>query len=190
MSQKTRQLRQLRGRLNKEYIMKMLDLLTKEQWTDFEKNLHNNWGVNACAYNEAGATFTGFKNFVNPLCKEIKAHPEGIQAICSVAHQHMAKQAKDKGATIIEPCDAGLLKICTPLFINDEFVGIIGGCGRLPEGEEVESFIVHKATGVTLEKVEELAKEVPTITMEKAQEMATFLENFVADIQAKAVGNA
>ena len=170
--------------------MEMLDLLTKEQWMDFEKDLHNDWGVNACAYDAAGSTFTGFKNFVNPLCKEIKSHPEGIQAICSVAHQHMAKMAKDTRKTIIEPCDAGLLKICTPLFVNNEFVGIIGGCGRLPEGEEVETFIVHKATGVALEKVEELAKEVPTITMEKAQEMATFLEGFIADLNAKVVGHA
>ena len=59
--------------------MKMLDLLTREQWTNFEKNLHNDWGVNACVYDDSGAAFTGFKNFANPLCKEIKSHPESIQ---------------------------------------------------------------------------------------------------------------
>lgn len=165
--------------------MKMLNLLTKEQWTDFEKTLHHDWGVNACAYDDAGFTFTGFKNFVNPLCKEIKSHPEGIQAICSVAHQHMAQQAKSSGATIIESCDAGLLKICTPVMVNEEFVGVVGGCGRILEGEEVETFIVHKAAGVPLEKVEALAAQVPAITMEKAQEMAAFLEHFVAELSAK-----
>ena len=102
----------------------------------------------------------------------------------------MAEQAKDTGKTIIEPCDAGLIKICTPLFINNEFVGIIGGCGRLREGEEVENFIVDKATGVGLDTVEELAREVPTIVMEKAQAMAIFLEGFVSELKAKTVDNA
>ena len=102
----------------------------------------------------------------------------------------MAEQAKDTGKTIIEPCDAGLIKICTPLFINNEFVGIIGGCGRLREGEEVENFIVDKATGVGLDTVEELAWEVPTNAMEKAQAMAIFLEGFVSELKAKTVDNA
>ncbi len=166
--------------------MQMPDLLTKEQWTDFEKSLHRDWGVNASVYDDAGFTFTGFKNFINPLCREIKAHPEGIQAICSVAHQHMAKQARETGKTVIEQCDAGLLKICTPVFIGDEFVGVVGGCGRLPEGEEVETFTVEKAINIPLEKVEALAGEVPGVTMDKAGEMAAYLEGFVADLNAKA----
>lgn len=166
--------------------MLMTDLLTKEQWTDLEKTLHDDWGVNACAYDAKGFTFTGFKNFVNPLCKEIKSYPEGIQAICSVAHQHMAQLAQNSHKTIIEQCDAGLLKICTPVFVNDEFIGIVGGCGRLPEGEEVETFTIDKAIDTPMEKIEALAKEVPTITMGKAKEMGAFLEDFIA----KTVANA
>ncbi|MBG0790292.1 MAG: PocR ligand-binding domain-containing protein [Desulfovibrionaceae bacterium] len=162
--------------------MLMTDLLPKEKWLELEHALHNDWGVNACAYNADGMTFTGFKNFVNPLCAEIKSHPEGIQAICSVAHQHMAQLAKSSGKTVIEQCDAGLLKICTPVFRNGEFVGIVGGCGRVPEGSEVDTFNVHKAINIPLETVESLAGEVPTITMERAREMGAFLEEFVAAI--------
>lgn len=162
--------------------MIMTDLLTKEKWLELEKTLHNDWGVNACAYDANGMTFTGFKNFVNPLCAEIKSHPKGIQAICSVAHQQMAKRAEGSGKTVIEQCDAGLLKICTPVFHDGEFVGIVGGCGRVPVDSEVESFTVHKAINVPLENVESLASEVPDITMERAREMAGFLEDFVARI--------
>ena len=162
--------------------MLMTDLLTKEQWLELEKTLHNDWGVNACAYDAKGMTFTGYKNFVNPLCAEIKSHPEGIQAICSVAHQHMAKQAQASGKTVIEQCDAGMLKVCTPIFSNGEFVGIVGGCGRVPDDSEVDTFTVHKAINIPLENVDELAKDVPTISMRKAQEMGAFLENFVTNI--------
>lgn len=162
--------------------MLMTDLQPKEQWLELEKTLHDDWGFNACAYDANGMTFTGFKNFVNPLCKEIKSHPEAIQAICSVAHQHMAQQAKATGKTIIEPCDAGLLKVCTPVFVNGEFIGIVGGCGRVPEDGEVETFTVHKSTGVPLEQVDALAGEVPTITMDYARELGQFLESYVSEI--------
>ena len=162
--------------------MEMTDLLTKEQWTDLEKALHDDWGVNACAYNTKGMTFTGFKNFINPLCAEIKSHPEGIQAICSVAHQHMAKQAQSTGKTIIEQCDAGMLKICTPIFVKGEFIGIVGGCGRVPEDKEVDTFTIHKAINIPLDAVEALAKDVPTISNEQAQSIQAFLENFVRNI--------
>lgn len=162
--------------------MLMTDLLTKDQWMDLEKVLHDDWGVNACAYDAKGMTFTGFKNFVNPLCKEIKSYPEGIQAICSVAHQHMAQLAQTSGESVIEQCDAGLLKICTPVVVDGEFVGIVGGCGRVPDDGEVETFTIHKAINVELDTVANLAKDVPVITMEKARDMAEFLEGFVADI--------
>jgi ligand-binding sensor protein len=162
--------------------MLMTDLLPMDQWLALEQTLHTDWGVNACAYNADGMTFTGFKNFVNPLCAEIKSHPEGIQAICSVAHQHMAKQAKASGNTVIEQCDGGLLKICTPVFHDGEFVGIVGGCGRVPEDSEVDTFTIHKAINVPLDTVETLAKEVPAITMQRARDMADFLEDFVSKI--------
>jgi len=162
--------------------MLMTDLLPKDQWANLEKTLHDDWGVNACAYDAKGMTFTGYKNFINPLCPEIKSYPEGIQAICSVAHQHMAQQAQATGKTVIEQCDAGMLKICTPIFEDGEFVGIVGGCGRVPEGEKVETYTIHKAINVPLDTIEELAKDVATISMEKAQDMGGFLEGFVADI--------
>jgi hypothetical protein len=91
----------------------------------------------------------------------------------------MATQAKATRKTIIEQCDAGLLKICTPIFVGDEFVGIIGGCGRLPAGEEVDTFTVEKATGLPHDEVMALAAQVPAITMREAEDMARFLEDFV-----------
>ncbi|MFW6324438.1 MAG: PocR ligand-binding domain-containing protein [Desulfovibrionales bacterium] len=163
--------------------MEMTDLLSKEKWIELEKKLHDEFGVNACAYNAQGMSFTGFKNFINPLCAEIKSHQGGIQAICSVAHQHMARQARETGETIIEQCDAGMLKICTPIFVNKEFIGIVGGCGRVPEGREIDTFLVHKATSVPLENIENLAKEVPVITEKQAREIKQFLEEFVRNLQ-------
>ncbi|QLA16657.1 hypothetical protein GD605_11295 [Desulfolutivibrio sulfoxidireducens] len=173
-------------RKDKERTMQMTDLLSKDQWMEFEQALHQQWKVNACAYDAKGSLFTGFKNFINPLCAKIKSCPEGIQAICSVAHRHMAHQAQTTRKTIIEPCDAGLLKICTPVFVGDVFVGIVGGCGRLPAGGEVETFVIEKALGLSHETVKELADQVPTITREEAEDIARFLEEYVKKVVAAA----
>ncbi len=162
--------------------MQMTDLLAKDEWRALEQELHERWGVNACAYGSEGFTFTGYKNFGNPLCPAIKAVPEGIQAICSVAHQNMAAQARETRASVIAECDAGLLKICVPVFANGDFVGIIGGCGRLPEGGEVDAFAVEKAAGIPEAEVEKLAVEVRPMPMAEAREMASFLETRVAEI--------
>ncbi len=162
--------------------MTMTDLLAKEEWQALERELHERWGVNACAYGADGFTFTGYKNFGNPLCPAIKAKPEGIQAICSVAHQNMAAQARQTKATVIAECDAGLLKICVPIFSGDEFVGVVGGCGKLPDGGEVDAFAIEKATGIPQAEVEALAAGVSPMPMEQAREMADFLETKVAEI--------
>lgn len=161
--------------------MLMTDLLSKEEWNNLEKKVHDDWGFNASVYNADGMTFTGYKNFVNPLCAEIKSHPEGIQAICSVAHQNMAQLARNSGKTIIEECDAGMVKVCTPVIVDNEFIGVVGGCGRVLDNSEIETFTVHKAINIPLETVEKLAADVPAISMKKAQELAVFLEEFVAN---------
>ncbi|NDV26992.1 PocR ligand-binding domain-containing protein [Desulfovibrio sp. JC010] len=162
--------------------MLMTDLLSKEEWNDLERKVHEDWGFNASAYNADGLTFTGYKNFCNPLCAEIKSHPEGIQAICSVAHQHMSQLARTSGKTVIEECDSGMVKVCTPVIIEGEFVGIVGGCGRVLDDSEVETFTVHKAINIELERVENLADEVSPLTMKKAEQLAEFLEDFVKNI--------
>ncbi|MEF2232319.1 MAG: hypothetical protein V3571_15410 [Pseudodesulfovibrio sp.] len=97
---------------------------------------------------------------MNPLCAEIKSHPEGIQGICPVGHQLMARQARGSGKTFIEPCTPGLPKICTSVFHHVEFVGIVGGCGRVFAYFEVDSFIVREAINVPLKRVESMASEV------------------------------
>lgn len=162
--------------------MKMTELLAKEEWAALEQELHQRWGVNACAYGADGFTFTGYKNFGNPLCPAIKARPEGIQAICSVAHQNMAAQAKASRKTVIAECDAGMLKVCVPVFVDDEFVGIVGGCGKLPEGGEIDAFAIEKATGIPQDEVEALAAQVEVMTMAQAKEMALFLEKRLSSI--------
>jgi ligand-binding sensor protein len=160
--------------------MNMTDLLAKEEWAALEKELHERWGMNACAYGADGFTFTGYKNFGNPLCPAIKASPAGIQAICSVAHQNMAAKAKTTRKTVVSQCDAGMVKICVPVFSNGGLAGIVGGCGKLPEGGEIDAFAVEKATGLPEAEILALAARVAPLSAAQVREITTFLEGAVA----------
>lgn len=166
--------------------MKMTDLMPKEQWQELEQEIHDRFGFNACAYDKDGFTFTGYKNFTNELCPAVKASKESLQAICSTAHMNLAAQVKNTGKPVQGECDAGLVKICVPVIVNDEFVGIVGGCGRLPEGGEVETYLLAKTNGNNEAKLKELAKTVRSLTSDQAAELVSFLEEKVA----AAVGTA
>ncbi len=168
--------------------MEMTDLLRKEEWAAFEKALNERALMNPCVYDTNGTSFTGFKVFANQLCPAIKSKPEGIRGICAVAHQNMAAKARDSRKPVIAECDAGLTKICVPVFVGDEFIGIVGGCGRIQPDSEVETYLIHQTTGLGLEEVERLATGVTPITLAEAEEIAADLERRVkALVDGKAV---
>jgi ligand-binding sensor protein len=156
--------------------MKMINLLSKEDWKSLEEEFHRQTGLDTNVYDSDGFTFTGLKQWANKLCPVIKANPESLQAVCSVAHQNMAQQAKQTGRTVIEECDIGLVKICVPVMLGNEFIGAVGGCGLLMEGGEVETFMVHKLTGMDESKVEKLAAGIKTISEAGAREVAEEIE--------------
>jgi ligand-binding sensor protein len=84
---------------------------------------------------------------------------------------------------VVEECDAGMAKIVVPVFVNDEFLGCVSGCGLLLGDEgEVESFLVNKATSIDKEEIERLAKKVGHISMEDAETLGAFMDEKVKKI--------
>ena len=164
--------------------MEMTDLLQKEAWADFEKALNERSRMNPCVYDTKGFTFTGFKKFANQLCPAIKSTPDGIRNICSVAHQNMSVQAQTTRKPVVAECDAGLTKICVPVFVNDTFVGIVGGCGRVQPDSEIDTFLINKATGMSEEDIASYAASVEPITEAEAEGIASDLEQRVQTIIA------
>ncbi len=156
--------------------MKITDLLSKEEWKELEEELHLRTGLDTNVYDSEGFTFTGLKQWANRICPEIKARPESLQSVCSVAHQNLAHQARQTGRPVIEECDIGFVKICVPLMVGDRFLGAVGGCGLVMEEGEVETFMIHKLTDLDESKIEELASDVKTITESQAWEVANEIE--------------
>ena len=164
--------------------MKLTDVLPIEKWVEIEKEIHEKSGLSASVFDINGMRITDYKKWVNELCPVIKATEKGQSYICAVANQNLTVMAKNSQKPVVLECDAGLVKIVAPIFIGDEFVGSMGGCGLILDDGETDSFLVNKTTGIDAETVENLSQGIAVMTTEKAEAVAAFLENKTAEIAA------
>jgi ligand-binding sensor protein len=98
---------------------------------------------------------------------------------------NLAAQAKQAKKSLVEECDAGLVKIIVPVFVKDEFLGAVGACGYLLDGGEVDSFLVNMTTGIDEEEIERLSADIETISIEKARIILSFIEEEISKIIRK-----
>jgi ligand-binding sensor protein len=155
--------------------MELLDLCPLEIWVSLENDIYERSGLNASVYNTAGIRINANPRWPNRLCPEIKATPKGQSFICATAHMNIANMAKESKAPVIEECDAGMIKLVVPIFVNGTFIGSAGGCGLLLDEGAVDSFLVNKITDIEEDRVEALSQDIPSLAMEKAQELAQFI---------------
>jgi ligand-binding sensor protein len=160
--------------------MELTDILSKEVWAAFEKELFDRFNINCTVYNTSGIGVTGKPNWCNRLCPEIKGNKDSLAAICAPGNQNFMAQAKNARKAVIGECDAGMIKIAVPIFHKDVFLGTAGGCGLLPAGGEVETFMIEKSAGFTEEEIAGLCEGLGTMTEAQAEEMAAFIEQKLA----------
>ena len=157
--------------------MELTDILSKEEWAVFERELYDRFQINCTVYNTDGIGVTGKPNWCNRLCPEIKANKESLAAICAPGNQNFMAQAEKTRKPVIAECDAGLVKIAVPIFNKDEFLGTAGGCGLLPVGGEVETFLIEKTAGLAETDIAGLCEGLGTMSEDQAEEMAVFIED-------------
>jgi ligand-binding sensor protein len=162
--------------------MKLTDLAPLDKWIELEKDLHKKSGLDVIVFDTKGYRISEFKNWANRLCPEIKATDKGQSFICAPAHMNIATLAMRSKQSVIEECDAGMLKLVVPIFFDDEFVGAVGACGYLLDDGEVDSFLVNKMTDISEDKVERLSDGIESITTENAKIFAQYIENQIAGI--------
>lgn len=162
--------------------MNITDLLSREEWAEVELEFNRVTGMDTNVYDDRGFTFTGLKQWANEICPRIKEIPAALQAVCSVAHQNLAQIARQTGKPVVEECDIGLTKICVPVIVNDRFVGAFGGCGYLLEDSEVDTFLIHKLTGMQESEAEKLTASLPRITRNRAEAVALEMEDRIRSI--------
>ena len=160
--------------------MKLTNVLPKEKWEQFEKALYDRFHINCTVYDISGTGITGKPCWCNRLCPEIKGNKDSLAAICATGNQHFMAKAKQTRKAVIDECDAGLIKIAVPIFIEGEFLGTAGGCGLLPTGGEVETFLLEKAMGLSETEILRLCEGLGTMTQEEAEKMAAYIEQRTA----------
>ncbi len=165
--------------------MKLTDILTVDEWAALETELNEKYGLNMSLFDADGVRVTSFIKWANKLCPVIKANPDGASYICAMAHQEVAAEAMRTKEPVISECDAGFVKVGTPVFVGDEFLGIFGGCGYLLDDGEVDSFLVMKTIGNSEEEIEDLAKGTKSMSTEEAEDLAAYLKKRIADILDK-----
>jgi ligand-binding sensor protein len=156
--------------------MKLTDVAPLNIWVELEQKINERSGLNASVFNVDGVRITDFKKWANKLCPVIKADKKGQDYICAVAHQNIAAEAKHSRQPVIAECDAGMMKLVVPIFLNGEFLGVAGGCGYILENGEVDSFMVNKTIGIAEEKLMNLSDDIPVMTPEQAKSHTKFIQ--------------
>jgi ligand-binding sensor protein len=98
---------------------------------------------------------------------------------------NLATQAKQARKSLIEECDAGLVKIIVPVFVKKEFIGVVGACGFLLDDGEVDPFLVNMTTGIDEEEIERLSTDINKISTEKAENIVSYIEDEIVKIVDK-----
>ncbi len=146
-------------------------------WSQIENSLFDKFNLQGSVFNTLGVRISKTKNWSNSLCPVIKSIEKGQSFICATAHMNLANQAMQSKEPVIEECDAGLLKLVVPIFHNNEYLGVVGGCGLLAENCEVDGFSINKLAGIDEEKIESLASDIPTITYDQACSACYYIED-------------
>ena len=162
--------------------MELTELLQIEKWNSLESDLVNRFQIQSSVFNADGIRITDNKNWTNQLCPVIKSTDKGQTFICAVAHMNLSNQARETKKAVIEECDAGLLKLVVPVIYKDEFLGVVGGCGLLPEDGEVDVFAINKIIDMDEEKIESLSTGIQTMTQKDAQAACEYIEHQVETI--------
>jgi ligand-binding sensor protein len=162
--------------------MKLTDIAPLERWLELEKKINERSGLNASVFDVSGVRITEFKRWANKLCPVVKADEKGQNFICAVAHQNIATEAQRTHKPVIAECDAGLMKIAVPIFVDGEFLGVAGGCGYILGDGEVDTFMVNKTLEIAEEKVIELSDDIPVMTPEQAQSHTFFIQSEIDNI--------
>lgn len=157
--------------------MKLTDLLPIEKWKAFEEEITGRFGLDANIFNIDGIRITDYKHWANRLCPAIKSTDKGQSYICAVAHMNLAVQGKQTGKSLVEECDAGLVKIIVPVIVKDEFIGAFGACGLLLDNGEVDPFLINMTTGIDEKEIERLSEDIGSISYDKAKSIVAFIED-------------
>lgn len=156
--------------------MELTDIIPMSELTKIVEEIHGKFGFTGVFYKPDNFILVRSNEMGNSLCPFIKDNPNSLM-ICSVAQQILGKDSFDSKEIIIDECDAEMLKFVIPIFIGDEFLGTVGGCGRLADDKDsVETFYISKLAGKNEGEIKELAKSITKVSKDEMNEIISYIQ--------------
>ena len=154
--------------------MELTDIMPIEKWKQLVEDIYTGFGFNGTAYYINNTILVKSDGWANKICPAIKAGDSRV--VCATAQQRASQKAQEEKVTVIEECDAGFTKFLIPIFVNNELIGMIGGCGCLSGDTEIDSFYVSKLLKKEEEGIEDLLNTVRHITKDKLEEAISYVQ--------------
>lgn len=135
---------------------------SREEWQEILDNLFEELGLPAALMDRENVVLqtSGERN---PLCAAIREREGSLSFICGQTQQFMSEQARKMKQPVVDMCEAGLVKLVVPFFLNGVCAGNVTACGAVCPEEEIETYLISQSTNVSEEDLEPLCKEVPEI---------------------------
>ncbi|MEW6571413.1 MAG: PocR ligand-binding domain-containing protein [Nitrospirota bacterium] len=157
--------------------MELTDIMPIESWKKLAEEINARFGLNGGVYDKKAMLVHSSTGWANQICPIIRGGDSRV--ICISASQRFSKMAKEKREPIIDECDAGFVKFVVPIFLNDEFIGLAGGCGSLPEDSEADSFYIGKLLRKEEKEIKDLLITVRRISQDKVAEAIRYVQEKV-----------
>jgi ligand-binding sensor protein len=157
--------------------MKLTEILPLDKLIEFEKDLYERSGLNISVFDSEGELLLVYKEWANKLCPVIKNNEKGGTVICINANNNISLMSKKSRKPVTEECDAGLLKFTVPVFVGDEYLGVVTGCGLLPEDGEVDTFLISKMTGLDEDELSGPAAGIGVLSEEKIGSLIDYIQD-------------
>ncbi len=157
--------------------MELTDIMPVEGWKKIAEDIYKKFGFNGTVYEKNNNILVKSEELANKICPAIKAGDSVV--ICSSAQQRLSKVVEENKEFIVDECDASFTKFLIPIFINNEFVGMVGGCGCLAGDSEVDTFYVSKL--LNKEDINDILTSVKRISQDKLIEAIRYVQKQIQE---------
>jgi hypothetical protein len=152
--------------------MELTDIIPLERCKSIVNQIHEKFGFNGTAYRKDNSVLAKSDGWANKVCPAIKSGDSVF--VCSSAQQRLSKIAQEKRDCVVDECDAGFIKLLMPIYIDNELIGMIGGCGRLAENTDIDRFHITKL--LNNEDIDDILSSTKHISENALREAKLFVE--------------
>jgi ligand-binding sensor protein len=151
--------------------LSVYDVNSRENWQILLEETQSSSGLPTALLNSKNVILQS-SGERNELCKEIRSRDKAKPVICGQSQQFMAEMARNGKTSVVEICEAGMVKFVVPVFKDGNYLGCMTACGGMLPETEVEAYLIEKTAGIDEPSVSKMAETAPVVKRKKLQQLA------------------